>query len=79
MNRQDELKAQKLASFYFTKNGKKYKDFDNRAFEACLKMSKWKEQQMIEKACNWFEKNWTMYTYPPHLMFEDFKKYMEEN
>lgn len=81
MNKQDEDKAREIAEkneILYTENNICESDYKN-LLDTSLEMAAWKEQQMIEKACYWFEKNWTMYTYPSHLMFEDFKKYMEEN
>lgn len=67
-------------------------DCEFEAKQAALEMAEWKEQQMIDKACEWLEDMACYYahweyngdTYEKEIVFddqkfiEDFKKAMEE-
>lgn len=82
-----------------TELGKKYQtpchgigDCEFEARQAALEMAEWKEQQMIEKACEWLEDMACYYAhweyngdtyekevvYDTEKLIEDFKKAMEE-
>lgn len=49
--------------------------------QAAIVMAKWKEQQMIEKACEWLEDNlasfWQCKFYDDIAFIDDFKKAMK--
>ena len=48
---------------------------------ACQEMAEWKEQQMIDKACEWLEDNlasfWQCKLYDDIAFIDDFKKAMK--
>lgn len=67
----------------------KYRETDfareSAAFNAAMEMAKWKEEQMIEKACEWLKNNMHKYLVAKAdgadyriTIFDDFKKAMEE-
>ena len=35
-------------------------------------------ERAVDKALQWLEKNWNFYDYPSSLMFNDFRKNLEE-
>ena len=47
----DEISEHYATSHYFPN------DEELAAYSAAMQMAKWKEQQMIEKACEWLKKN----------------------
>jgi len=66
-----------------------YNDGANEvAFRSALQMAKWKDEQMIEKACEWLKHNAEHFTYisahsgdakiSEHKLIEEFEKAMEE-
>lgn len=79
----NEEKARELAiksTKYIDDNGK---EMYNAFVEAALQeMAEWKEQQMIEKACEWLNDNlasfWQCKLYDDITFIDDFKKVMEE-
>lgn len=49
---------------------------ERKFFESAMEMAEWKEQQMIEKACNWLIKGGYFVNNTENI--EDFRKAMEE-
>ena len=37
------------------------------------------KDSFIEKALLWLEKNFDSYSYPSHLMFDDFREYLDKD
>lgn len=58
--------------------------FDSNHFDCCMEMAKWKEQEMIKKACEWWENELTCPTMSQvetswmQTKIVEFRKAMEE-
>ena len=77
----DEISGQYSTSHYFPN------DEELAAYSAAMQMAKWKEQQMIEKACEWLEDNaneyldwydWEQCRVNKDELLHDFREAMEE-
>jgi len=38
-----------------------------------------RKDTFVEKALYWLEKNFDSYSYPSHLMFDDFREYLDKD
>ena len=84
----NEISEHYATSHYFPN------DEELAAYDAAMQMAEWKERQMIDKTCEWLEKNITNYikweynefhqcveydgSYDIEKMISDFRKSMEE-
>ena len=88
--KQEELQkyADKLAQEYFPNEMNIWARENIEAIcasGACMRMARYVEQKLIEKACEWFKNNWRQYVYQDRdgiVHFghweSDFRKAMEE-
>lgn len=53
----NEQKAKKIVDSIFSTGFNIYKTFYEMAYNSAMEMAEWKEQQMIDKACEWLGKN----------------------
>lgn len=87
MNKQDEAKAREISYHYLQQvdcfKKTKYDEYDiiSTARDAAIEMAAWKEEQMIEKTCEWMFSNHIHYPnngIGTELIIKDFKKAMTE-
>lgn len=71
----NEKKALQLAGLNeISEEERYYQSSKCEIYDKCLEMAAWKEQQMIEKACDWLKKS----TILADTTIERFKQAMEE-
>ena len=84
----NEEKAKEIAELHeiiYIANAGEHGSSYLECYSSAMQMAEWKEQQMIEKACEWLERNADKYvasygfpTYQTGLLIMDFKKAMEK-
>ena len=83
----NEAKAKKIASsqkigYTVRYSGYTYTEYsEEECYKSAMEMALWKEQQMIEKACEWMFSNHIHYPnnrIGTEQIIKDFKKAMEE-
>ncbi len=85
-NMLDEQNAKKIVDSIFSSGFNTNRTFYEMAYNSAMRMSKWKEEQIIAKACEWLEKHvedfmpptCSLHDYNTGELIHFFKKAMKE-
>ena len=75
----NEQKAKKIVDSIFSSGFNTNRTFYEMAYNSAMEMAEWKEQQMIDKACEWLIENYpTIDGGELYIFIKNFRQAMEE-